>query len=82
MRLICVRTKAEYFSIPHLTRFLKIRSDLPVVPSCRRPLHKVALARKANRFAVHRVAEATASPSGTLTMPFHLPPNEPKIAIG
>ena len=32
MRLIWVRTKAEYFSIPALTRFRKIRSDLPVVP--------------------------------------------------
>jgi hypothetical protein len=31
MRLICVRTKAEYFSNPGLTLFLKIRSDLPVV---------------------------------------------------
>jgi hypothetical protein len=29
--LIWARTKAEYFSIPGLTRFLKIRSDLPVV---------------------------------------------------
>src|SRR5438093_1540681 len=29
MGLIWVRTKAEYFSIPGLTRFLKIRSDLP-----------------------------------------------------
>jgi hypothetical protein len=27
-------------------------SDLPVVPSCRRLLRKVALARKANQFAV------------------------------
>jgi hypothetical protein len=35
MRLIWVRTKAEYFSIPGLTQFLKIRSDLPVVPSRR-----------------------------------------------
>ena len=42
--LIWVRTKAEYFSILGLTRFLKIRSDLPVVlvgrTGCARlPLH-------------------------------------------
>src|SRR5262245_35595147 len=30
MRLIWVRTKAEYFWIAGLTRFRKIRSDLPV----------------------------------------------------
>jgi len=46
MRLICVRTKAEYFSIPGLTLFLKIRSDLPVVPSCRRLRHKLRLRAK------------------------------------
>ena len=38
MRLIWVRTKAEYFSIPGLTQFLKIRSDLPVAPVDRTPL--------------------------------------------
>jgi hypothetical protein len=57
MRLICVRTKAEYFSIPGLTRFLKIRSDLPVVP-VGRTRHKIALARKANQSAVGRVGKA------------------------
>jgi hypothetical protein len=51
MPVICVRTKAEYFSIPGLTRFLKIRSDLPVAPLGRTPLHEVALGRKANQFA-------------------------------
>jgi hypothetical protein len=35
MRLIWVDAKAEYFRFPGLTRFLKIRSDLPVVPVCR-----------------------------------------------
>jgi hypothetical protein len=49
MRLICVRTKAEYFSIPGLTQFLKIRSDLPVVPVGRTRLHKIALACKASQ---------------------------------
>ena len=33
MPVIWVRTKAEYFSIAGLTRFLKIRSDLPVEQS-------------------------------------------------
>jgi hypothetical protein len=51
MRLICVDAKAESFSIPDLTRFLKIRSDLPVVPVRRRRLHKIAVARKANQSA-------------------------------
>ena len=35
MGLICVKTKAEYFSIPGLTRFRKIRSDLLVGSVCR-----------------------------------------------
>jgi hypothetical protein len=52
MRLIWARTKAEYFSIPGLTQFLKIRSDLPVVPVGRTRLHKLALACNANQFAV------------------------------
>src|SRR5439155_5361557 len=34
MRLIWVRTKAEYFFFPGLTQFRKIRSDLPVMPTC------------------------------------------------
>src|SRR5687767_12052423 len=33
MRLICMKTKAEYFRFRGLTRFLKIRSDLPVKQS-------------------------------------------------
>ena len=49
MRLIWVRTKAEYFSIPALTRFRKIRSDLPVVPIVCRPSHEATLVREANR---------------------------------
>src|SRR5438093_794620 len=42
MRLIWVRTKAECFSFPGLTPFLKIRSDLPVVPfgRARLPPHR------------------------------------------
>jgi hypothetical protein len=51
MRLICVKTEAEYFRFPGLTLFRKIRSDLPVVPVCRRPLREVALPRQANQFA-------------------------------
>jgi hypothetical protein len=31
MRLICARTEAEYFLFRGLTRFLKMRSDLPIV---------------------------------------------------
>ena len=46
MRLICVRTKAKYFSIPDLTRFLKIRSDLPVVPVRRRRCTRLRLRAK------------------------------------
>ena len=35
MRLIWADAKAEYFCAEGLTRFLKIRSDLPVVLFCR-----------------------------------------------
>jgi hypothetical protein len=51
MRLIWVDAKAEYFCARDLTQFLKIRSDLPVVPVGRRRLYKIALARKANQSA-------------------------------
>jgi hypothetical protein len=46
MPVICVRTKAEYFSMPGLTRFLKIRSDLPVVPVCRSRASRLRLRAK------------------------------------
>ena len=36
VRLIWVRTEAEYFWFAGLTRFRKIRNDLPVGPVCRR----------------------------------------------
>jgi hypothetical protein len=42
MPLIWVRTKAEYFSIPGLTQFLKIRSDLPIAAVDRTPLIVIA----------------------------------------
>jgi hypothetical protein len=34
-----------------LTRFLKIRSDLPVVPFGRTPLYEIMLVREANQSA-------------------------------
>src|SRR5258707_3279648 len=68
MRLICSRTKVESFSIPGLTRFLKIRSDLPVVPVGRRPQHEVALAHEANQSAVRRVGKAQACPPSSRTI--------------
>jgi hypothetical protein len=54
MRLICVRTKAEYFCAKGWTGF----GDLPVVPIGRRLLHEVALARKANQFVTRRQGDA------------------------
>jgi hypothetical protein len=37
LALICPAAKAEYFDFGGLTRFLKIRSDLPVGLICRSP---------------------------------------------
>jgi hypothetical protein len=69
MRLICVRTKAEYFSIPGLTRFRKIRSDLPLVPSYRRLLHKIVLALETNQ----HVARMSVSDMRVFLLPGMLP---------
>jgi len=52
MRLIWVRTKADFFWFRALTWFRKIRTDLPVVPVCRRPLREIALVREANQLAL------------------------------
>jgi hypothetical protein len=46
MRLIWADAKAEYFCMEGLTRFLKIRSDLPVVLLCRRPAQDLHLPGK------------------------------------
>ena len=46
MPLICVRTKAEYFSFADLTLFLKIRNDLPVVLFCRSRASRLRLREK------------------------------------
>ena len=47
MRLICVRTKAEYFCEKGWTGL----TDLLVVLFCRMPLHKIALVQEANQHA-------------------------------
>jgi len=69
MRLIWVDAKAEYFCAEDLTRFLKIRSDLPVVLICRRSCTESALARQANQPAVRRVGKAQACPPLPSTVP-------------
>src|SRR5436190_15936301 len=62
MRLIWVRTKAEYFSIRGLTRLRIIRSDLPRVVVCCRIVARMSVAICGTGPGVASLARATTSP--------------------
>jgi hypothetical protein len=63
MPLICPSGKAKYFLFQGLTRFLKIRSDLPVGLICRTPIARLRLRARQRSwgFAIQRSSPAPES---------------------